>query len=140
MTNFEGSRIAKFLCFVQFLVLLVNTILKRINHLSKSFNEKVDNLQKISSQQLVAANQLKAENELLKLKQSKMKLAIDNLLVRTQMELKQIEDLKDKVEEMEDIDSENQAEIKNLLKNIAQKKREIFKKQLQIDFIKLQLQ
>ena len=140
MTNFEGSRIAKFFCFVQFLVLLVNTILKRINRVSKSFNEKVGNLQKVSSQQLVAANQLKAENELLKLKQSKMKLAIENLLVRTQMELKQIEDLKDKVEEMKDIGTESQNEIETLQKKIAQKKREIFKKQLKIDFIKLQLQ
>ena len=140
MTNFEGSRIANFFCFVQFLVLLVNTILKRINRVSKSFNEKVGNLHKVSSQQLVAANQLKAENELLKLKQSKMKLAIDNLLVRTQMELKQIEDLKDKVEEMKYIETESQIEIETLQKRIAQKKREIFKKQLKIDFIKLQLQ
>ena len=69
-----------------------------------------------------------------------MKLAIENLLVRTQMELDQIESLKEKVEEMEKIENDNESEIENLEKNVTRKDRDIFKTQLKIDFIKLQLQ
>ena len=69
-----------------------------------------------------------------------MKLAIENLLVRTQMELDQIESLKEEVEEMEKIENDYESEIENLEKNISRKDRDIFKTQLKIDFIKLQLQ
>ena len=41
---------------------------------------------------------------------------------------------------MEKIDNDNESEIENLEKNIAEKDREIFKIQLKIDLIKLQLQ
>ena len=111
-----------------------------MNTISKSFNEKIDKLQKASSEQLSAINRLKSENELLKLKESKMKLAIENLLARTEMELDEIEGLKEEVEEREKMENDNASGIENLEKNIAQKDREIFKKQLKIDFIKLQLE
>ena len=140
MTNFEGNRLTKIIFFVHFLVLLLNAIMARINHLSKSFSEKFTELQATSSRQTATANQLKAENELLKLKQSKIKLAIENLLARTEMERKQIQDLNAEIEKMEDIETENETEVENLENQISQKDREIFKKQLQIDLVKLQLQ
>ena len=140
MTNFEGYRLTKIIFFVHFLVLLINAVMARINHLSKSFGEKFTQLQAISAQQSATANQLKAENELLKLKQSKIKLAIENLLARTEMERKQIQDLNAEIEKLDGIETENETEVENLENKIAQKDREIFKKQLQIDLAKLQLQ
>ena len=124
----------------EFLIFLVNAILSKMNIISKSFNEKTDKLQKTQSTQLTAINRLKSDNELLKLKESKMKLAIENLLARTEMEWEQIGELKEKVEEMEKICNDNESEFENLEKNIAAKDREIFKIQLKIDLIKLQLQ
>ena len=140
MTNFEENSVSTIQFLFRFLIFLVNAILSKFYIISKSFNEKVFNLQKISTEQLAAINLLESENELLKLKESKMKLAIENLLVRTQMELDQIESLKEEVEEMEKIENDNESEIENLEKNVTRKDRDIFKTQLKIDFIKLQLQ
>ena len=140
MTNFEENSVSRFQFLFQFLILLANAILTKTNNISKSFNEKFDKLRQISSKQTVAIDQLKAENELLKLKESKMKLAIENLLARTEMELNQIADLKQEVEQMKAIENDGEIEIENLEKTIARKDREIFKTQLKIDFIKLQLQ
>ena len=140
MTNFEENSVSRFQFLFQFLILLANAILTKMNNTSKSFNEKFDKLRQISSKQTVAIDQLKAENELLKLKESKMKLAIENLLARTEMELNQIADLKQEVEQMKAIENDGEIEIENLEKTIARKDREIFKTQLKIDFIKLQLQ
>ena len=140
MSNFDENSVSTIQFLFRFLIILVNAILSKFYIISKSFNEKVFNLQKISTEQLAAINLLESENELLKLKESKMKLAIENLLVRTQMELDQIESLKEKVEEMEKIENDNESEIENLEKNVTRKDRDIFKTQLKIDFIKLQLQ
>ena len=140
MTNFEENSVSRFQFLFQFLILLANAILTKTNNISKSFNEKFDKLRQISSKQTVAIDQLKAENELLKLKESKMKLAIENLLARTEMELNQIADLKQEVEQMKAIENDGEIEIENLEKTIARKDREFFKTQLKIDFIKLQLQ
>ena len=140
MTNFEENSVSRFQFLFQFLILLANAILTKMNNTSKSFNEKFDKLRQISSKQTVAIDQLKAENELLKLKESKMKLAIENLLARTEMELNQIADLKQEVDQMKAIENDGEIEIENLEKTIARKDREIFKTQLKIDFIKLQLQ
>ena len=140
MTSFNQYSVSRVQFLFEFLVFLVNTILSKMNIISKSFNEKIDKLQKTQSTQLTAINRLKSENELLKLKESKMKLAIENLLARTEMERDQIGDLKERVEEMKKIDNDNESEIENLEKNIAEKDREIFKIQLKIDLIKLQLQ
>ena len=140
MTNFEENSVSTFQFLFQFLILLANAILTKTNNISKSFNEKFDKLRQISSKQTIAIDQLKAENELLKLKESKMKLAIENLLARTEMELNQIADLKQEVDQMKAIENDGEIEIENLEKTIARKDREIFKTQLKIDFIKLQLQ
>ena len=140
MTNFEENSVSRFQFLFQFLILLANAILTKMNNTSKSFNEKFDKLRQISSKQTVAIDQLKAENELLKLKESKMKLAIENLLARTEMELNQIADLKQEVDQMKAIENDGEIEIENLEKTIARKDREFFKTQLKIDFIKLQLQ
>jgi len=140
MTNFEENSVSSVQFLFQFLIFLVNAILAKMNTISKSFNEKIDNLQKASSEQLSAINRLKSENELLKLKESKMKLAIENLLARSELELDEIEGLKEEVEEMEKMENDSVTEIENVEKNIAQKDREIFKMQLKIDLIKLQLE
>ena len=140
MTNLEENSVSRVQFMFEFLIFLVNAILSKMNIISKSFNEKINKLQKTQSTQLTAVNRLQSENELLKLKESKMKLAIENLLARTEMERDQIGDLKERVEEMEKIDNDKQSEIENLEKNIAEKDREIFKIQLKIDLIKLQLQ
>ena len=140
MTNFEENSVSRVQFWFEFLIFLVNAILSKMNFISKSFNEKIDKLQKTQSTQLTAINRLKSENELLKLKESKMKLAIENLLARTTMERDQIGELKEEIEEMERIDNDKQSEIENLEKNIAEKDREIFKIQVKIDLIKLQLQ
>ena len=140
MTDFEENSVSRVQFLFRFLIFLVNAILSKFYTISKSFNEKEINLQKISTEQLATINLLESENELLKLKESKMKLAIENLLVRTQMELDQIESLKEEVEEMEKIENDNESEIENLEKNVTRKDRDIFKTQLKIDFINLQLQ
>ena len=140
MTNFEENSVSRVQFLFQFLIFLVNAILAKMNTVSKSFNEKIDKLQKTWSEQLSAINRLKSENELLKLKESKMRLAIENLLARTEMDLDEIEGLKEEAEEMEKMENDNASEIENLEKNIGQKDREIFKMQLKIDFIKLQLE
>ena len=140
MANFEENPVSRVQFLFEFLIFLANAILSKMNIITKSFNEKIDKLQKTQSTQLTAINRLKSENELLKLKESKMKLAIENLLARTAMERDQIGDLKEDIEEMEKIDKDNESEIENLEKNIADKDREIFKIQLKIDLIKLQLQ
>ena len=140
MTNFEENSVSRFQFLFQFLILLANAILTKMNNTSKSFNEKFDKLRQISSKQTIAIDQLKAENQLLKLKESKMKLAIENLLARTEMELNQIADLKQEVDQMKAIENDGEIEIENLEKTIARKDREFFKTQLKIDFIKLQLQ
>ena len=140
MTNFEENSFSRVQFMFEFLIFLVNAILSKMNIISKSFNEKTDKLQKTQSTQLTAINRLKSDNELLKVKESKMKLAIENLLARTEMEWEQIGELKEKVEEMEKICNDNESEFENLEKNIAAKDREIFKIQLKIDLIKLQLQ
>ena len=140
MTNFEENSVSRVQFLFEFLIFLANAILSKMNIISKSFNEKIDKLQKTQTTQLTSINRLKSENELLKLKESKMKLAIENLLARTAMERDQIGDLKEDIEEMEKIDKDNESEIENLEKNIADKDREIFKIQLKIDLIKLQLQ
>ena len=140
MTSFEENSVSRLQFIFEFLIFLVNAILSKMNIISKSFNEEIDKLQKTQTTQLTAINRLKSENELLKLKESKMKLAIENLLARSEMEGDQIGDLKERVDEMEKIDNDNESEIENLEKNIAEKDREIFKIQLKIDLIKLQLQ
>ena len=140
MTKFEENSVSRVQFVFEFLIFLVNAILSKMNIISKSFNEKIDKLQKTQSKQLTAINRLKSENELLKLKESKMKLAIENLLARTEMEREQIGELKEGVEEMEKIDNDNESEIESLEKNIAKKDRETFKIQLKIDLINLQLQ
>ena len=140
MTSFEENSVSRLQFIFEFLIFLVNAILSKMNIISKSFNEEIDKLQKTQTTQLTAINRLKSENELLKLKESKMKLAIENMLARTEMERDQIGDLKEGVEEMEKIDNDNESEIENWEKNIAEKDREIFKIQLKIDLIKLQLQ
>ena len=140
MTKFEENSVSRVQFMFEFLIFLVNAILSKMNIISKSFNEKIDKLQKTQSEQLTAINRLKSENELLKLKESKMKLAIENLLARTEMEREQIGELKEGVEEMEKIDNDNESEIESLEKNIAKKDRETFKIQFKIDLIKLQLQ
>ena len=140
MTNFDQNSVSRVQFLFEFLIFLANAILSKMNFISKSFNEKIDKLQKTQSTQLTAINRLKSENELLKLKESKMKLAIENLLARTEMERDQIGDLKEEIEEMEKIDNDNESEIENLGQNIAEKDRKIFKIQLKIDLIKLQLQ
>ena len=140
MTNFEENSVSRVQFLFQFLIFLVNAILAKMNTVSKSFNEKIDKHQKTWSEQLSTMNRLKSENELLKLKESKMRLAIENLLARTEMDLDEIEGLKEEAEEMEKMENDNASEIENLEKNIGQKDREIFKMQLKIDFIKLQLE
>ena len=119
MTKFEENSVSRVQFMFEFLIFLVNAILSKMNMISKSFNEKIDKLQKTQSEQLTAIKRLQSENELLKLKESKMKLAIENLLARTEMEREQIGELKEGVEEMEKIDNDNESEIESLEKNIA---------------------
>ena len=80
---------------------------------------------------------LEAENKLLKLKESKFKLALDNLLERSEKQRKEIHDLKTRINELEETNSYSKHQIANLKAESKRKCREMIRMQMKLDMLRV---
>ena len=76
---------------------------------------------------------------MLKFKESKFKLALDNLLERSENQRREIEDLENTIEELEENNSNCALHIQNLKSVSKRKGRALVRMQLQLDMLKCNL-
>ena len=120
---------------IYFLLCFIRILLVRVVEGSKLYRERVNKLEEVIGNQSATMKSLEAENKLLKLKESKFKLALDNLLERSEKQCKEINDLKITIDELEETNSYSELHIANLKAESKRKGRELIRLQMKLDLI-----
>ena len=120
---------------IYFLLCFIRILLVRIVEGSKLYRERVNKLEEVIENQSTTMKSLEAENKLLKLKESKFKLALDNLLERSEKQRKEINDLKTTIDELEETNSYSELHIVNLKAESKRKGRELIRLQMKLDLL-----
>ena len=120
---------------IHFLLCFIRILLVRIVEGSKVYREHVAGLEKNIDNQSTVIKSLEAENKLLKLKESKFKLALDNLLERSEKQRKEIQELKTTIGELEETNSYSELHIANLKAESKRKGRKLIRLQMKLDLL-----
>ena len=120
---------------IYFLLCFIRILLVRIVEGSKLYRELETKLEEVIASQSMTMKSLEAENKLLKLKESKFKLALNNLLERSEKQRKEIHDLKAKIDELEETNSYSKHQIANLKAESKRKCRELIRMQMKLDML-----
>ena len=125
---------------IYFLIYIVRTILTRIAQWTKISKRNESELKQKINNQNELIKKLASENRVLNLKADKFKLAVDNLLQRSELQVAQIMDLESSVECMEMEKEKNIIQINQLNEQNNRKGRDLFRMKIKLDMLKLQLQ
>ena len=120
---------------IYFLLCFIRILLVRIVEGSKIYQEHKVKLEEDIDNQSTMLKSLESENKLLKLKESKFKLALDNLLERSEKQRKEIHDLKTRIDELEETNSYSELHITNLKAESKRKCRELIRMQMKLDML-----
>ena len=120
---------------IYFLLCFIRILLVRIVEGSKIYQEHKVKLEEDIDNQSIMIKSLESENKLLKLKESKFKLALDNLLERSEKQRKEIHDLKAAIDELEETNSYSELHIANLKAESKRKGRELVRMQIKLDIL-----
>ena len=120
---------------IYFLLCFIRILLVRIIEGSKIYQEHKVKLEEDIDNQSTTIKSLESENKLLKLKESKFKLALDNLLERSEKQRKEIHDLKAVIDELEETNSYSELHIANLKAESKRKGRELVRMQMKLDIL-----
>ena len=120
---------------IYFLLCFIRILLLRIVEGSKIYQEHKVKLEEDIDNQSIMIKSLESENKLLKLKESKFKLALDNLLERSEKQRKEIHDLKAAIDELEETNSYSELHIANLKAESKRKGRELVRMQIKLDIL-----
>ena len=120
---------------IYFLLCFIRILLVRIIEGSKIYQEHKVKLEEDIDNQSTTIKSLESENKLLKLKESKFKLALDNLLERSDKQRKEIHDLKAAIDELEETNSYSELHIANLKAESKRKGRELVRMQMKLDIL-----
>ena len=120
---------------IYFLLCFIRILLVRIIEGSKIYQEHKVKLEEDIDNQSTTIKSLESENKLLKLKESKFKLALDNLLERSEKQRKEIHDLKAAIDELEETNSYSELHIANLKAESKRKGRELVRMQMKLDIL-----
>ena len=120
---------------IYFLLCFIRILLVRIVEGSKIYQEHKVKLEEDIENQSTMIKSLESENKLLKLKESKFKLALDNLLERSEKQRKEIHDLKAAIDELEETNSYSEIHITNLKAESKRKGRELVRMQMKLDIL-----
>ena len=120
---------------IHFLLCFIRILLVRIVEGSKVYREHVAGLEENIDNQSTVIKSLEAENKLLKLKESKFKLALDNLLERSEKQRTEIQELKTTIDELEESNSYSELHIANLKAESKRKGRELIRLQMKLDLL-----
>lgn len=120
---------------IYFLLCFIRILLVRIVEGSKIYQEHKVKLEEDIDNQSTMIKSLESENKLLKLKESKFKLALDNLLERSENQRKEIHDLKAAIDELEETNSYSELHIANLKAESKRKGRELVRMQMKLDIL-----
>ena len=121
---------------IYFLLCFIRIILIKIVESSKLYKESITRMEANIENQSGLISSLEAENKVLKLKESKFKLALDNLLERSEKQRQEIKNLNITVDELEELNSHSEVHIQNLKVDSKRKSRELVRMQLQLDMLK----
>ena len=120
---------------IYFLLCFIRILLVRIVEGSKLYRQRETILEEVIGNQSIAMKSLEVENKLFKLKESKFKLALDNLLERSEKQRKEIHDLKTRIDELEETNSYSELHITNLKAESKRKCRELIRMQMKLDML-----
>ena len=120
---------------IYFLLYFIRILLVRIVEGSKIYQEHKVKLEEDIDNQSIMIKSLESENKLLKLKESKFKLALDNLLERSEKQRKEIHDLKAAIDELEETNSYSELHIANLKAESKRKGHELVRMQIKLDIL-----
>jgi len=120
---------------IYFLLCFIRILLVRIIEGSKIYQEHKVKLEEDIDNQSTTIKSLESENKLLKLKESKFKLALDNLLERSEKQRNEIHDLKAAIDELEETNSYSELHIANLKAESKRKGRELVRMQMKLDIL-----
>ena len=120
---------------IYFLLCFIRILLVRIVEGSKIYQEHKVKLEEDIDNQSIMIKSLESENKLLKVKESKFKLALDNLLERSEKQRKEIHDLKAAIDELEETNSYSELHIANLKAESKRKGRELVRMQIKLDIL-----
>ena len=120
---------------IYFLLYFIRILLVRIVEGSKIYQEHKVKLEEDIDNQSSMIKSLESENKLLKLKESKFKLALDNLLERSEKQRKEIHDLKAAIDELEETNSYSELHIANLKAESKRKGHELVRMQIKLDIL-----
>ena len=120
---------------IYFLLCFIRILLLRIVEGSKIYQEHKVKLEEDIDNQSIMIKSLESENKLLKVKESKFKLALDNLLERSEKQRKEIHDLKAAIDELEETNSYSELHIANLKAESKRKGRELVRMQIKLDIL-----
>ena len=120
---------------IYFLLCFIRILLVRIVEGSKIYQEHKVKLEEDIDNQSIMIKSLESENKLLKVKESKFKLALDNLLERSEKQRKEIHDLKAAIDELEETNSYSELHIANLKAESKRKGRELVRMQINLDIL-----
>ena len=125
---------------IYFLIYIIRTILARIAQWTKVSKQNESELkQKIDSQNDLIKH-LQSENRILNVKADKFKLAVDNLLQRSERQVAEIKDLEATVEYIQMDNEKNLIQMDQLKEQNNRKGRDLFRMKIKLDMLKLQLQ
>ena len=125
---------------IYFLIYIIRTILARIAQWTKVSKQNESELkQKIDSQNDLIKH-LQSENRILNVKADKFKLAVDNLLQRSERQVAEIKDLEATVEYIRMDNEKNLIQMDQLKEQNNRKERALFRMKIKLDMLKLQLQ
>lgn len=120
---------------IYFLLCFIRILLVRIVEGSKIYREQETKMEEVIENQSATMKDLEAENKLLKLKESKFKLALNNLLERSEKQRKEINDLKATIDELEETNSYSELHIANLKAESKRKGRDLVRIQMKLDML-----
>ena len=120
---------------IYFLLCFIRILLVRIVEESKLYRQRETILEEVIGNQSIVMKGLEADNKLLKLKESKFKLALNNLLERSEKQRKEIHDLKAKIDELKETNSYSKHQIENLKAESKRKYRELIRMQMKLDML-----
>ena len=124
---------------IYFLFCFIRVLLVKIVESSKLYRERITSMEQTIDEQSDLIASLESENKMLKFKESKFKLALDNLLERSENQRKEIQNLKNIVGELEENNYDCALHIQNLKSDSKRKGRALVRMQLQLDMLKCNL-
>ena len=138
MCNFDKLYNSSTLQFMTYLfVSIIRILLSTLGYWTKQSTENIKQLQQKVKEQAAVLDDLGSEKSILELKQSKFKLAIDNLLTRSGRHRSSIGGLNNSTQQLVWANQRHESEIKKIKAELKRLDRDLIRSHLKLNMLNL---